>query len=101
MTGFIPMLSVLNKDALLPCLNKEFFGVECPGCGLQRSVLLLFEGEFKEAFLMYPAIYPLILLMAFLGADQFIKIKYANTISIGLMVTSVLFILTNFLYKLF
>ena len=74
--------------------------MECPGCGLQRSVLLLFDGEFAAAFMMYPAIYPLILLVLFLMADQFMKIKYANAISISLMVTTVVFILANFLYKL-
>lgn len=100
MTSLFLALHTLNEDGLIPCMNKQLLGVECPGCGIQRSVLLLFEGEFKAAFLMYPAIYPLILLMLFLLADQFIKIKYANIISIVLMVTTVVLILTNFLYKL-
>ena len=100
MTSLLSFLTILNEDALLPCLNKQLLGIECPGCGLQRAVLLLFEGEFKAAFLMYPAIYPLILLLLFLLADQFIKIKYANLISIVLMVSTVILILTNFLYKL-
>lgn len=90
----------VSEDLLLPCLNKQILGMECPGCGLQRSVLLLFEGDFGAAFLMYPAIYPLILLMSFLLADQFIKIKYSNTIIISLMITTVVLILTNFLLKL-
>ena len=88
------------EDGLLPCLNKQLFGLECPGCGLQRSVLLLFEGDFIGAFRMYPAIYPMMLLMIFLLADQFVKIKYANTISITLMITTVASILINFLIKL-
>lgn len=100
MTSLLSFLTFIHEDALLPCLNKQFLGVDCPGCGLQRAALLLFEGEFKAAFLMYPAIYPLILLLLFLLADQFVKIKYANLISIVLMVTTVVFILTNFLYKL-
>ena len=74
--------------------------MDCPGCGLQRSVILLFDGELKEAFFMYPAIYPMIFLVFFLLIDQFTKIRYANGISIFLMITTVVFILTNFLYKL-
>ena len=74
--------------------------MDCPGCGMQRSVLLLFEGEFVAAFMIFPAIYPLLLLLLFLLADQFLKIKYANAISIVLMITTVTFILTNFLLKL-
>ena len=72
----------------------------CPGCGIQRSASLLIQGEFYAAFLMYPAIYPILALFSFLIADVFIKIKYANQISIGLMITSVVFILGNFLIQI-
>ena len=94
------IITALSENGLLPCLNKQILGIECPGCGLQRSVLLLFDGEFAAAFFMYPAIYPMLLLMTFLLLDQFIKIKYANAISIVLMITTVVFILTNYLLKL-
>ena len=94
------LLSLVLEDYMLPCLNKQVLGMACPGCGIQRAATLLFQGEFWAAFKMYPAIYPLIFLILFLLADQFIKIKYANLISIVLMVATVLSILTNFLYKL-
>ena len=94
------LLKSSSENSLLPCLNKQILGMDCPGCGMQRSVLLLFDGEFVAAFKMFPAIYPLLLLLLFLLADQFLKIKYANTISIILMITTVTFILTNFLLKL-
>ena len=90
----------LKEVNLLPCLNKQLLGVDCPGCGLQRSVLLLFDGDFSGAFYMFPALYPMMLLLLFLLMDQFIKIKYANLISITLMISTVALILTNFLYKL-
>lgn len=88
------------KDLMLPCMSKQLFGMDCPGCGIQRSVWLLFQGEFLAAFKMYPAIYPILGLFAFLLLDQFVKIKYANIISISLMIMSVLMILINFLYKI-
>ncbi|MBL4604087.1 MAG: DUF2752 domain-containing protein, partial [Flavobacteriaceae bacterium] len=40
---------------MLPCYSKQLFGVDCLGCGLQRSFILLTKGEFIEAFKMYPA----------------------------------------------
>ena len=88
------------KDLMLPCMSKQLFGIDCPGCGIQRSVWLLFQGEFLAAFKMYPAIYPIMGLFAFLLLDRFFRIKYANTVSIALMILSVLMILINFLYKL-
>jgi hypothetical protein len=92
-------LTASLEDFMLPCFNKELLGVECPGCGIQRAVALVFQGEFAAAFFMYPAIYTLLLLFGFLLADQFFVIRYANKISITLMVATVLLILTNFLLK--
>ncbi len=86
-------------DYMLPCLNKKIFGAECPGCGIQRSATLLFQGEFTAAFEMYPAIYTLILLFGFLFIDNFYKIKYANAIIVTLMISSVVLILTNYILK--
>lgn len=49
------------EEYMLPCMNKSIFGVDCMGCGMQRSLLLLSKGEFIEAFKMFPALYTTIL----------------------------------------
>ncbi|MFH6768986.1 DUF2752 domain-containing protein [Gaetbulibacter aquiaggeris] len=87
-------------DFMLPCLNKALFGVECPGCGMQRSVSLLIHGEFIAAYKTYPAIYALILLFLFIGLNFFFKFKNSNKIINGLAILSILIILINFVYKL-
>ncbi|WP_229702379.1 DUF2752 domain-containing protein [Maribacter cobaltidurans] len=84
---------------MLPCFSKQIFGFDCPGCGLQRSVLFLIKGEFVEAFNMYPAIYPMILLFCFLLFGKTIKTKYSNNITNMLMLTTVAFILINYTLK--
>ena len=89
------------EDYMLPCMSKQLLGMDCPGCGLQRAVVFLFQGEFLAAFKMYPAIYSIILLFGFLGLDFFFKIKYAHRISIFLMISTVVLILTNFILKFF
>lgn len=52
---------------MLPCMNKSIFGIECPGCGLQRSFLMLCEGRFVDAFFMFPAIYTTIAFVMLIG----------------------------------
>ncbi|MEB8344583.1 DUF2752 domain-containing protein [Flavobacteriaceae bacterium KMM 6898] len=94
------MLLFSFDDFMLPCLNKKFLGVECPGCGLQRAISLLLEGEFREAFFMYPAIYPLIPLLGFLLFNNFYPVKHANKIIITLTVSIVVLIITNYIFKL-
>ncbi len=85
---------------MLPCLNKKFFGVDCLGCGMQRSIALLLKGDFVAAFYMYPGIYPLLLLLLFLGFNFFIKFKYERLIKISLMVIAVLTIIISYVIKM-
>jgi len=85
---------------MLPCINKKIFGIDCLGCGMQRSISLLFKGEFVAAFYMYPAIYPLILLLLFLGFNFFIKFKYDWLFKAGLMAVSILTIVISYAIKM-
>lgn len=96
----LTIFSLSLEDYMLPCLNKKLFGVECPGCGIQRSVQLLLQGEFMEAFKMYPAIYPLMLLLVFLVSTLFVKFKFASQIKLILMLTTAGAILVSYLIKM-
>lgn len=87
-------------EYMLPCLNKKYLGFECMGCGLQRSVSLLLKGEFVEAFFMYPAIYPLLLLFGVLVTNQFFSFKYANKSIIFLAILTVATIIISYAIKL-
>ena len=89
------------EDYMLPCLNKKLFGIECMGCGLQRSVSLLLQGEFKEAFFMYPAVYTLIALFGIIGLSFFKSFKYSNKIITVLAVINGIIIISNFIFKTF
>ncbi|WP_228235470.1 DUF2752 domain-containing protein [Allomuricauda sp. M10] len=88
------------KDYMLPCLNKQLFGLDCPGCGMQRSVDLLFHGEFLAAFQMYPAIYPIIMLLFFLSTTFFVKLKYAQQIKMVLMLLVAGTIIVSYILKM-
>lgn len=86
---------------LLSCPVKATFGIDCPGCGLQRSVLALLRGDLLTSFKLYPATIPLIFIVVFTllhlklefehGA-RLIKIVYAGVAVI---------ILINYIYKIY
>lgn len=57
---------MLLEKYMIPCLFKKYFGFECLGCGFQRSLFLLFQGRFLEAFKMYPPIFTTLLFFVFL-----------------------------------
>lgn len=85
---------------MLPCLNKKLFGMECPGCGMQRSVGLLLEGEFTAAFQMFPAIFALIPLFVLILCSKVFRLKIDDRFIIVLSIVSVALILMNFVNKL-
>ena len=39
-----------DLDYLIPCLWKYFFGFECSGCGITRSFIQVFKGNFQLAW---------------------------------------------------
>jgi hypothetical protein len=84
---------------MLPCLNKSYFGVECMGCGLQRSLALILEGSFIEAFYMYPAIYSLIALFGNIALQFFFTYKFANTITNFLLIITGVMVMANYILK--
>ncbi len=84
---------------MLPCFSKKTFGIDCPGCGVQRSLALLFQGDFIAAFKMYPAIYSLLFLFGFLILNFFYSIKYANIIINLSAFISIFLILINYILK--
>ncbi|WP_461533747.1 DUF2752 domain-containing protein [Sinomicrobium sp.] len=49
---------------LLPCPLKWLTGFDCPGCGFQRSLMALLQGDMEKSWELYPATIPLLLLFA-------------------------------------
>jgi hypothetical protein len=56
---------------MFPCISKTLFGIECLGCGFQRALLLIIEGDFEAAFRKYPPIYSSLILLFFVGLHYF------------------------------
>lgn len=88
------------EDFLLPCMNKDLFGVDCYGCGAQRSLLLIFQGKFHEAFFMYPAIYPILILLCFLILNLFVNFKKAYQIRNSLIILMGITMAISYLIKM-
>jgi uncharacterized protein YqgC (DUF456 family) len=86
---------------MLPCPFKTLFGIECLGCGFQRALFLLFQGEFLAAFKMYPALYSTLLFLGFILLYYFDKSKnYAKLLWIS-GILNALFMVAGYWYKHF
>ncbi|PQB08621.1 hypothetical protein BST83_05685 [Polaribacter filamentus] len=85
---------------MLPCLNKKLFGLDCLGCGFQRSLLHVIKGDFVAAFNIYPAIYTLVLMAIFFILNLKFKFKSGKKIIIIFAIINVLIIITSYFIKM-
>lgn len=92
--GFISFL----EENMLSCQWKEM-GMECMGCGLQRSVIYLLKGDLTNAFLTYPAIYTLVFMLVFLGLHLKFNFAKGHIILQALFILNLLIMLFNYLFK--
>ena len=81
------------------CPWKKNLGIECMGCGMQRSFILLLKGEFIASFYMYPPLYTLIIMFAFLPIHLKYKIKNGHNILIFLFILNIIITLVNYILK--
>ena len=68
---FCSLLDIITwlQNHLLACPFKKMTGVDCPGCGFQRSVLALVQGDLKSSLHLYPAAIPLMATALYMALD--------------------------------
>jgi len=84
----------------LPCPSRKFLHIECPGCGLQRSMMALLRGEWVQSWTYYPALVPIILLVVFALVHLRKKFKFGHLAIRYGQVFVVVLIAGNYIYKI-
>ena len=87
------------EEYMLPCMNKKLFGVECMGCGTQRAAYMVSQGNFVDAFKMFPAIYTTILLFTFIFLHFVDKKRKYHKIIIFLAILNAVIMVFAYIYK--
>jgi hypothetical protein len=89
------VLSTWLQNHLIPCPFKYFTGIDCPGCGFQRSIVALIQGDLHKSFSLYPPAIPLLLFFAYGLADKYLKLdtpKFAVKKTLFMIVGSIVLI---------
>ena len=87
------------EEYMLPCMNKKLFGIECFGCGTQRSLMLLVKGDFVGAFNMFPAIFTTLLFFIVLTLHFIDKSRNYQKAIIGLAITNAVIMVVSYFYR--
>ncbi|MDB5018649.1 MAG: hypothetical protein JWQ84_3481 [Mucilaginibacter sp.] len=95
-------MEVINwlEKHMLPCAYKSIFGIDCPGCGFQRSFIALLKGDLRESLLLYPATIPVLIMCAFLLFDIKYRLNNHHTIKNILYISVVAIIIVSYSIKL-
>ncbi|MFV8370630.1 DUF2752 domain-containing protein [Flavobacterium sp. LB2R40] len=84
---------------MLPCLSKTLFGLECLGCGFQRGLLLLLQGDFSGAFKMYPAIFTTLIFLGILGLNFLDSTRNYKKILLSSAIINGVFMIAGYFFK--
>lgn len=88
------------ENNMLACPYKKYFGMDCFGCGMQRSFVALLKGNFSESFHQYPALIPMILMFLFLIVHLIFKFKNGGTWLKYMFIFVVSIVVINFIFKI-
>jgi len=83
-----------------PCFYKKNFGFECPGCGFQRAFIELLQGNIWESIKQYPALLPLLFMIAMLLFHLKFRLRHGALIILILFILSAVLIVGNYMLKL-
>ena len=84
---------------LLPCPTKFFFGVECPGCGMQRAIIELLRGNLVESIKLYPPLIPIMLMVIVLIINLKVNSAVWQKVLKYFFIANVAIILINYIFK--
>ncbi|MDB4534511.1 DUF2752 domain-containing protein [Vicingaceae bacterium] len=88
------------ENNMLSCPYKKYFGLDCLGCGMQRSLLALLKGNIVESFYLYPALIPMLIMLFLLIAHLVFKLKNGAALLKYNFIFVISIVVINFVLKL-
>ncbi len=75
--------------------------MDCPGCGLQRSLIALFKGNLLQSFKLYPATIPFVVLILFVLVHLKVDFKFGAGFIKVMYIFIALLVMVNYIYKIY
>lgn len=88
------------EEHMLECTIKSGTGVECPGCGMQRSFIALLKGDLIGSLQYNPALIPALILFLFTALHLIFNFKNGGKILVWGYVFTVAVMMINYILKL-
>lgn len=95
--GFVHWL----EHHLLACPFKKMTGLDCPGCGLQRSIVALLKGDIIASLKFYPPTLAIIGLLIFMLLHLKFDFKNGALVIKAMYIFITAVIIINYIYKVY
>jgi hypothetical protein len=89
------------QNHLITCPFKKLTGIDCPGCGFQRSVIALLQGDLKNSLHLYPATIPLLITTLFVFLSLKLNMDNRHIIKKTFYMITGLIIIGSYLFKIY
>lgn len=96
---FIEKIAYWLEKNSMPCFYKKYFGIECPGCGMQRSFIELLKGNLPESFKLYPALTTTIALVVLLILHIIFKFQNGAKYLLTIFIINTVIVVINYFFK--
>ena len=73
---------------MLNCLFKDYFGFDCPGCGIQRSCIALLNGDLEKSLILCPSLLLYISLILLLVLSTVFKMNISYKIFVTIAISA-------------
>jgi len=88
------------EQHLPACMYKKYLGIDCPGCGMQRSFIELLKGDLSESIVLYPALIPMIFMFAYLILHLIFKFEKGALVLKLTFISVTVIIVGSYIFKL-
>lgn len=88
------------ENHMMPCFYKQISGIDCPGCGMQRSFIELIQGDFTASINMYPALLPVLFTLGLTTSHLFFKLKNGAVLIKYSFIFTTAIIIISYIFKL-
>jgi hypothetical protein len=86
---------------MLSCPSKYITGFDCPGCGFQRSLLALINGNLSESLQLYPATMLIIFFVILTLLENLMVVKGLTRLRQILLIFSIITVSVSYILKLY
>lgn len=76
-------------------------GLDCPGCGFQRSLLALLKGDLQKSFQLYPPAIPILVTLVLALSARYLNQRAQPLLIKTLFLITGSIIMGSYLFKIF